>query len=194
MCITAGLVGGEAFSVDASLIKADLDKKKRTPGDQPIARPRAEQASHAVREYLAALDTADSNEKGDRDDGGSSGGRRRKPPKEVSLTDPQATWIARPGVVFAYDANYLIDNKVGIIIDAEGTRANRVVEISVTRAMIGRVGHRFGLQPRRLAGDTAYGAVTLLNWLVDRQIRGGHQEFVWVHSTNRSARVFSVPS
>ena len=29
MCIGAGLVGGEAFSVDASLIKADVDKKKR---------------------------------------------------------------------------------------------------------------------------------------------------------------------
>jgi transposase len=29
MCIAAGLLGGEAFSVDASLIKADVDKKKR---------------------------------------------------------------------------------------------------------------------------------------------------------------------
>ena len=173
MCIAAGLVGGEAFSVDASLIKADVDKKKRVPGNQPIAWPKTEQASHAVREYLTALDAAHSNEEnGDRDDGGSSGGRRRKPPKEVSLTDPQATWIARPGVdpFFAYDANYLIDNKAGIIIDAEGTRANRVVEISVTRTMIERVGLRFGLQPRRLAGDTAYGAVGLLKWLVDRQI------------------------
>ena len=47
---------------------------------------------------------------------------------------------------------------------------NRVVEISVTRAIIERVGRRFGLQPRRLAGDTVYGAVTLLKWLVDRQI------------------------
>jgi hypothetical protein len=28
MCIAAGLVGGEAFSVDASLIEADVDKKK----------------------------------------------------------------------------------------------------------------------------------------------------------------------
>jgi hypothetical protein len=37
MCIAAGLVGGEAFSVDASLIKADVDKKKRMPGDRPIA-------------------------------------------------------------------------------------------------------------------------------------------------------------
>jgi transposase len=36
-CIAAGLVGGEAFSIDASLIKAGVDKKKRTPGDQPIA-------------------------------------------------------------------------------------------------------------------------------------------------------------
>jgi len=173
MCIAARLVGGEAFSVDASLIKADVDKKKRAPGDQPIAWPKADQASHAVREYLAALDTAHSKEEnGEGDDGGSSGGRRRKPPKEVSLTDPQATWVARPGMdpFFAYDANYLIDNKAGIIIDAEGTRANRVVEISVTRTMIERVARRFGLQPQRLAGDTVYGAVSLLKWLVDRQI------------------------
>jgi transposase len=173
MCIAARLVGGEAFSVDASLIKADVDKKKRAPGDQPIAWPKVEQASHAVREYLAALDTAHSKEEnGEGDDGGSTGGRRRKPPKEVSLTDPQATWVARPGMdpFFAYDANYLIDNKAGIIIDAEGTRANRVVEISVTRTMIERVARRFGLQPQRLAGDTVYGAVSLLKWLVDRQI------------------------
>jgi len=66
MSIAAGLVGGEAFSIDASLIKADVNKKKRIPGDQPIAWPKAEEASHAVREYLAALDTA----RGDEDRGG----------------------------------------------------------------------------------------------------------------------------
>src|SRR6187455_1172232 len=87
-CITAGLVGGEALSIDASLIKADVDKKKRVPGDQPIAWPKAEEASFAVREYLTALDAA----RGDEKDGGeTSGGSRRKPPKEVSLTDPQST-------------------------------------------------------------------------------------------------------
>ena len=37
---------------------------------------------------------------------------------------------------FAYDANYLIDNKLGIIVDAEGTRANRSEEIAVTETMI----------------------------------------------------------
>ena len=83
----------------------------------------------------------------------SGGGNRRKPPKEVSLTDPQATWVARPGVdpFFAYDVNYLIDNKVGIIVDAEGTRANRIVEIAVTQTMVDRVRHRFDLQIRLMA-------------------------------------------
>lgn len=140
-CIAAGLVGGEALSVDASLIKADVDKKKRVAGDQPITWPKAE----AVREYLAALDAARSHEENGDGDGGVSSGddNRRKPPKEVSLTDPQATWVARPGVdpFFAYDVNYLIDNKVGIIVDAEGTRANRIVEIAVTQTLVDRVRH-----------------------------------------------------
>lgn len=173
-CIAAGLVGGEAFSIDASLIKADVDKKKRAAGDRPIEWPKAEEASHAVREYLAALDAARSEDDGGdgTDGGGNDSGRGGKPPKEVSLTDPQAAWVARKGLdpFFAYDANYLIDNKFGIILDAEGTRANRTDEIAVTETMIERVEHRFGLAPERLAGDTAYGAARLLKWLWDRGI------------------------
>ena len=174
MCIAAGLVGGEAFSIDASLIKADVDKKKRIPGDQPIAWPKAEEASHAVREYLAALDTARGDEEMVVETAvdQAKAATDSKPPKEVSLTDPQATWVARPGLdpFFAYDANYLIDNKAGIILDAEGTRANRTVEIAITQTMVERVERRFDLRPQRLAGDTVYGAVRLLKWLVDRNI------------------------
>src|SRR5580704_12147251 len=151
-CIAAGLVGGEAFSVDASLIKADVDKKKRVPGSQPISWPKADEASHAVREYLAALDAARSSEENDDGDSGGSSGGRSKPAKEVSLTDPQAAWVARPG------------------IDPEGTRANRTVEIAVTQTMVDRVCRRFDLQPQRLAGDTVYGAARLLKWLIDRKI------------------------
>ena len=57
------------------------------------------------------------------------------------MTDPQAAWVAKKGVdpFFAYDANYLIDNKAGIILDAEGTRANRIEEIAVTQTMVERV-------------------------------------------------------
>src|SRR6266536_42731 len=107
-CIAAGLVGGEAFSIDASLIKAEV-------------------ACHAVREYLAVLDAACSDKESGDGGGGSTGGSG-KSPKQVSLTDPQAAWVTREGIdpFFAYDANYLIDNKVGIIVDAEGTRANRI--------------------------------------------------------------------
>ena len=72
--------------------------------------------------------------------------------------------------MFAYDANYLIDNKAGIIVDAEGTRANRIAEIAVAQTMLERVRHRFGLQPQGLAGDSVYGAVMLLKWLLDRNI------------------------
>ena len=173
-CMAAGLVGGEGFSIDASLIKADVDKKKRVPGDQPAGWPRVEEAPRAVREYLMALDAAQSDEEGGSGDGGGSSGdgSRGNPPKEVSLTDPQATWVARKGVdpFFAYDANYLIDNKAGIIVDAEGTRANRTVEIAITETMLDRVKHRFGLRPQKLAGDSVYGAVRLLKWLVDRKI------------------------
>src|SRR6201992_2183323 len=173
MSLAAGLVGGEWVSIDASWSKSDVDKKKRRPGDQPIVWPKAEEASHAVREYLAALDTAHGDEDGGGDAGGSGkDGDRHKPPKEVSLTDPQATWVARPGLdpFFAYDANYLIDNKAGIIIDAVGTRANRTVEIAITQTMVDRVERRFHLRTHTLAGDTVYGAVRLLKWLVDRNI------------------------
>ena len=76
------------------------------------------------------------------------------------MTDPQAAWVARPGVdpFFAYDANYLIDNKVGIILDAEGTRTNRTVEIAVAQTMVERDSQQRGswpnpwAEPRESAG------------------------------------------
>jgi hypothetical protein len=173
-CIAAGLVGGESFSIDASLIRADVNKAKRAPGDAPIDWPVGEEASRAVREYLTALDAVRNEEGGGGDGGGSShdGGNPSKPPKSVSLTDPQAAWVGRKGVdpFFAYEANYLIDNKAGIIVDAEGTRANRSDEIAVTETMVERVERRFDLKPDRLAADTAYGAARMLKWLMDRGI------------------------
>ena len=111
MCIAAGVVGGEAFSVDASLTRR-MWTREGVYGDQLITWPKAGNV-HAVREYLAALDTARDDEvHSDRDGNGSSSDGKSKPPKEVSLTNPQATWVARPGMdpFFAYDANYLIDH------------------------------------------------------------------------------------
>src|ERR1700689_2340649 len=142
------------------------------PGDQPISWPKAEEASRAVREYLAALDAAQNRGENSEDGDKFGGGSRRKPPKEVSLTDPQAAWDARKNTdpLLAWEAHYLIDNKAGIIVDAEGTRANRIVEIAITRTMLDRVGRRFQLRPQRLAADHPYGAGRLLQWLVDHKI------------------------
>jgi hypothetical protein len=165
-CIAAGLVGGEAFSIDASLIRADVDQTRRMPGEEAVEWPKPEETSRAITEYLEALDEARATE----DDG--DGGSDRKPPKQISLTDPQAAWVARKKMspFFAYDANYLIDNRLGIIVDAEGTRANRSAEIAVTETMIARVARRYALSPKRLAADTVYGTGHLLKWLTDRDI------------------------
>ena len=160
------MVGGEAFSIDASLIKADVDQTKRMPGDETVDWPKPEEASPAIAEYLAALDAARVTE------GSDEGDDDRKPPKQISLTDPQAAWVAtkKTSPFFAYDSNYLIDNKLGIIVDAEGTRANRGEETAVTETIIARVAGRYDLSPKRLAGDAAYGTGRLLRWLTDRNI------------------------
>jgi len=158
-CIKEGLVCGQSFSVDASFIKADVDQIKRVPGDKPIDWPDDKRASRAVTEYLEALDQD-----------APKASNRRKPPKAISLTDPQAAWVAKRQKVrpiFAYDANYLIDNKLGVIVDAEGTRANRIEENRVCVSMVKRVIKRFGLKPKRLAADTAYGSGKTLKALMD---------------------------
>jgi transposase len=54
-CVAEGLVGGEGFAVDASMIKADASRQRCVPGSEWQA---PEAANHAVREYLAVLDDA----------------------------------------------------------------------------------------------------------------------------------------
>src|SRR4029434_10264707 len=59
---------------------------------------------------------------------------------------------------------------LGIIVDAEGTRANRSAEIAITETMVTRVAQRYALSPKRLAADTVYGTGRILKWLTDREI------------------------
>src|SRR5271163_4763857 len=57
-CIGAGLVGGEGFAVDASLIAADANKRRSIPGSEWNKELDAQQVSRATKEYLATLDDA----------------------------------------------------------------------------------------------------------------------------------------
>ena len=158
-CIAAGLVGGEGFAVDASLIVADANKQRSIPGKDWNKRRDPETASRAVKEYLATLDDA------------SFGAASDVVPKFVSPSDPAAQWTGamRGPAFFAYADNYLIDVKFGIIMDVEASRAIRQAEVGAAKTMIERTEERFGLKPERLAADTAYGSAATLDWIVNEK-------------------------
>lgn len=160
-CIVAGLVGGEGFAVDASLIEADANRQRSIPG-KDWARQRApDRASRAVQEYLATLDDA------------AFGAATEVVPKFVSPSDPAAQWTGalKGPAFFAYANNYLIDVRFGVIVDVEASRAIRQAELGAAKTMLERTEERFGLKPQRLAADSAYGSASMLNWLVtDKKI------------------------
>lgn len=154
-CMAEGLVQGEGFATDASLIKADAQRQRSRPGDAAIDWGDPEQASRPVREYLAALEQANPVP---------------APAKRISLTDPAATWTAAAGpAIFAYSTNYLIDLKVGMIVDVEASSVSKAAEVEATKTMIERVEEKFAIKPKRLVGDTNYGVAAMLGWLVDEK-------------------------
>ena len=97
-CMAAGLVGGEGFAVDASLIVADANKQRSIPGSEWKKTYMAKAASRAMKEYLATLDDA------------AFGAASEVTPKFVSPSDPAAQWTGamRGPAFFAYADNYQI--------------------------------------------------------------------------------------
>jgi transposase len=76
-CIDEGLVGGEGFAVDASLIR-----QKGVEGDKGLP---SQTASRAVEEYIAVLDDA------------AFGAATEVVPKFISPADPAARWTGAHG-------------------------------------------------------------------------------------------------
>lgn len=157
--IREGLVGGEGFAVDASLIAADANKQRSVPGTDETDWQALATTRRSVQEYLDTLDQA------------AWGAASEVTPKFVATSDPAAQWTgAHKGhAFFAYSDNYLIDLKASIIMDVEPTRAIRQAEVGATKTMIERTEERFGLKPQRLCGDSAYGTAEILNWIVTEQ-------------------------
>ena len=169
-CLEEGLVGGEGFAVDGSLIRADANRQRGIEGDQWVA---PEKASRAIDEYLAVLDDA------------AFGAATTVTPKFISAADPAARWTGANGglAFFAYSANYLVDLDNAIIVDVEATTAIRQAEVTAAKRMIDRTMDRFDLCPARLAGDSGYGSAEMLDWLV-------HERGIEPHVTvfDKSAR------
>lgn len=173
MCIQAGLVGGEGFAIDASVIEADASLRRKAEGKR-TAWPEGEEVTRPVREYLDALDQAAEAEAKPamNSDDDMPPGNAGSEPQVTSLTDPAAAWTSkgRSKLTFAYGTNYLIDNKRAIIVDVEATPARWQAEVAATKTMLERTKERFGLHPRRLAADTAYGSGLMIGWLMRRGI------------------------
>ncbi len=87
-CIDEGLVGGEGFAVDASVVKADASRRRHHEDDDDWSG-----GNPAVAEYLEALQIDDSP--------------TTAPPKKISQTNPAARWTAAPGgpAFYAYSTN-----------------------------------------------------------------------------------------
>jgi transposase len=158
-CIASGLVGGEGFAVDASLIVADANKQRSIPGLEWNRTHTGRAPSRAMKEYLATLDDA------------AFGAASEVTPKFISPSDPAAQWTGamRGPAFFAYADNYLVDVKFGIIVDVEASRAIRQAEVGAAKTMIERTEQRFDLKPVYLAADTAYGSAETLNWVVNEK-------------------------
>ena len=119
-CMASGLVGGEGFAADASIIRANANRQNSIPGGDdhdwtggPGCGP-----SRPVREYLAGLD------------------EDAPPPKDISLSDPASRLTAAVGkpAFFGWSTNYLVDVKTSVIMDVAATPAVRSAEVDSTKS------------------------------------------------------------
>src|SRR6516164_2718445 len=157
-CMEAGLVKGEGFAVDASVIEAAASRYHgKAPDEIDWSAP--ERQTRAVAEFLTALDDEDAD-------------ADRKPPKVISPVDPCSAWTAKANkrVQFGYGLNYLIDIKYAVIVDVEATPARTYDEVTAAKRMIDRTAEHMGLKPEYLAADTAYGTGKFLAWTIGRCI------------------------
>ncbi len=158
-CMKAGLVGGEGFAVDASVIEADASRFARIDGAE-IDWSEKQLARRAIREYVEALESENTPI------------NPKRAPKALSPTDPCAAWTTRGRhkVMFGYSLNYLMDMENAVVLDVEATPSRISKEVDATETMIERTEERFGLKPDHIAGDVAYGSGEMLGSLVERDI------------------------
>src|SRR5258705_875411 len=153
-CMDAGLVKGEGFAVDASVIEADASRYHgKAPDEIDWSEPKRQ--TRAVEEFLSGLDDEGPN-------------AERKIPKVISPTDPCSAWTAKANkrVQFGYGLNYMIDIENAVIVDVEATPARTFDEVAATKTMIERTEERLDLKPDQLAAGKAYGTGNFLGWRI----------------------------
>ncbi len=118
-CMTAGLVGGEGFAVDASVIEAPVlenwaSRFQRVKGSEVDWTPE-QRASRPVREYLAALDSENPPI------------NPKQQPKAMSPSDPCAAWTTRGRnkVMFGWNHIFQIEFIEKTVLPSNGLAHHR---------------------------------------------------------------------
>ena len=144
-----GLVGGEGFAIDASVIKADADRSPQH-GTRGCCEIDVTRGTYPGRTRdLVALHEQESHHRSGVDPADGS---------RCALTAG-----GRPGVSRLLDQ--LSDRCAGRASSSMSKRRQLCGRPShATRTMIERVEERFDLKPERLIGDMAYGNAELLGW------------------------------
>ena len=157
-CMDAGLVKGEGFAVDASVMEADASRYHgKAPDEIDWSEP--ERQTRAAAEFLAGLDDEDPD-------------ADRKLPKVISPIDPCSAWTAKANkrVQFGYGLNYLIDIENAVIVDVEANAGANLrrgrchedhdrADRRATRAQAEAARRRYSLRDGRFLG-----------WLIGRRI------------------------
>jgi transposase len=137
-----GLVEGEGFAVDASVMEANASRYHGKAPDE-LDWTEKQRQKRAVAEYLAALGAeAAIEDDASNESGGPESKRQRRyerqPPKVISPSDPQSAWTAKANkrVQFGYGLNYLIDIENAVIVDVEATPARTYDEVAATQTML----------------------------------------------------------
>lgn len=207
LCVQAGLIGDESFEIDASVIEVDAGLRRKAEG-KVTTWPEGEYFSRPVREYLDALDQAAAAETKPMPmpDDDMPSCNQPSVLQVTSFTDPAAAWTrkGRSKLRFANSTNYLIDNKLAIIVDVEATPSRWQPKVAATKTMLQWAKEFFGLQPQRLAADSASASGLMISWLMRRGIephvpvldRKGQTKVYFTHADfkfDEEANTFTCP-
>jgi hypothetical protein len=95
--MAAGLVKGEGFAVDASVMEANASRYHGKAPDE-LDWTEAQRQKRAVAEYLAGLEAETQAQEGGHDGGcheKPTAKPNRKPPKVISPSDPSSAWTTK---------------------------------------------------------------------------------------------------
>ena len=186
-CIDAGLVGGENFGADASLIKADASRYTKVDFTEWSA---TDVANRATQEYLDTLDDT------------AFGAATPVKPKAISPADPAARLTGANGdrPFFAYSTNYLVDLDNAVILDVEATAPIRQAEVGAVRDMLARTGassactQAYWPRTRRMAPPTCWAGL-LRSKTSNRTFRSSTNPSArTVRSRRRTSRTIPTPT